>query len=173
MHLSPSEALPLQIIDKIKRRSSRVKLIIHLCSRVSVTERWICPSGGCDRGNKSFFLSCCFHFTQRSKPAAVFKGWYSGKAVAVVRQRGCLTLTWRCLCHSSSCHSCVLSVRRCCSSLVPPWWRKLCRRLNVARQSGFPSCCRTGYYTGSSVSSALLVPNQEKEHLSETAHEFP
>lgn len=38
MHLSSSEALQLQIIDRTARRSSRVTLIVQFCSRASVTE---------------------------------------------------------------------------------------------------------------------------------------
>lgn len=81
-----------------------------------------------------------------------------GRGGFAVKQRGCLTLTWRGQCRGSLCRSCVLSGRRCCSSPAPLWWRTRCRRPNAGRPNGFLRCCRTGCCADSSVSSELPGP---------------
>lgn len=94
----------------------------------------------------------------------VMVGWTESESTVCVRRRGCLTWVWRHLSRGSLCRSCVPSDRRCCSSPVPQWWRKLCRKLSAGHPSGFLCCCQTGYDTGSSAASEQLGPDQ-RDHI--------
>lgn len=96
----------------------------------------------------------------------VMVGWTESESTVCVRRRGCLTWVWRHLSRGSLCRSCVPSDRRCCSSPVPQWWRKLCRKLSAGHPSGFLCCCQTGYDTDSSAASEQLGPDQ-RDHISD------
>lgn len=168
VHLSPIEALQLQIVDKRKHRNSCFELSYSTDKgSVLLWQR----GGNLLQTGESLGISSlvsvvggelsCVPWS--SEHAAVFTGG-KVKTEFAVRRRDCLTLGWRRLRRGSPSRSCVLCGRRCCSSLVPRWWRKPCRRLSAGRLSGFLRCCQTGFDTGSNASSEPLEPNK-RNHI--------